>query len=194
MGTLCLLPVFLQRIVTVFPIINAVFFSVTSQIYAIIPRCPLRSIIIKRKTTKNANRHSPQKQNISGTNTSSMLVPLVQSKVEPLRRSLIFILVEVCIPSWLSMTSVNTCDFGDNYFTMKGDKIPHPLITLIITQISLSKNLFILAKVQRRWLIAKFSTSYLATSQENRTFAATDSATLPIEQRTRAELLLFIGL
>ncbi len=128
-------------------------------------------------------------------NTTEVFFPWNHTRRQiPLAGESIFVLVEVCIPSWLSMTSVNTCDFGDNYFTMKGDKIPHPLITLIITQISLSKNLFILAKVQRRWLIAKFSTSFLATSQENRTFVATDSATLPIEQRTRAELLLFIGL
>ena len=70
----------------------------------------------------------------------------------------------------------------------------HPLTTLIITQISLSKNLFILAKVQRRWITAKFSTDYLENQRFNCIFAATDSATLPIEQRTRAELLRYIGL
>ena len=69
----------------------------------------------------------------------------------------------------------------------------NPLTTLIITQISLSKNLFILAKVQRRWIITKFSTDYLENQRFNCIFAATDSATLPIEQRTRAELLLYIG-
>ena len=69
----------------------------------------------------------------------------------------------------------------------------NPSITLIITQISLSKNLFILAKVQRRWIITKFSTDYLENQRFNYIFAATDSATLPIEQRTRAELLLYIG-
>ena len=69
----------------------------------------------------------------------------------------------------------------------------HPLTTLIITQISLSKNLFILTKVQRRWITAKFSTDYLGNQRFNCIFAATDSATLPIEQRTRAELLLYIG-
>ena len=69
----------------------------------------------------------------------------------------------------------------------------NPLITLIITRISFSKNLFILTKVQRRWIIAKFFADYLGIQRFNCIFAATDSATLPIEQRTRAELLFYRG-
>lgn len=86
--------------------------------------------------------------------------------------------------------------FGDIYFTIKDDETPlaHPCITLIITQISYSKNLLMPTKLQRREIFAKFSADYLFFQHLNRTFALIDSATLPAEQRTRAELLLYIGL
>ncbi len=53
----------------------------------------------------------------------------------------------------------------------------NPLVTLTVTQISLSRNKIILAKVQRRWLIAKFFADCLEIQWFDCIFAATVLAT-----------------
>ena len=67
----------------------------------------------------------------------------------------------------------------------------NPLITLIITRISLSKNLFIFTKVQRRWIIAKFFADYLGIQRFDCIFAPTVLAT-PLNDAYHGETSFFI--